>query len=675
MERPRAIVLEHEQKKGERIPSSDLVVFDFSAGQVWSTSDGTLRIKIQEQKKSGRFIIVVEESAVPQPLANPYNNAQLQEFLRKNECLKKIEAPAAVIPTASDPVADPAVPAPPVMDDMGVVGAAGGAEPASATVTDIALAREQRRQDGNLSEPGQPEAQLNKVSVMTGIHEEIRGLADRCTVIQAEVESVVTQAQGFSRKGRAGQVERMQKRLGSISSEVEEKIRQGAMLVEDDDAELIRLDDAAKDGGSHIDDQVIAKKRERRDQLAAVAVALEDLLAQAQGVVASFEQLRTAEEKTPAAPEGTAIENATLAHGGNLEALPKAKESARPAPAESPAASIPDTLSATDPKGDKPKAVRKPRTKKTEEPEKEGEEKKEVGSGAPGGTKGPEGPEGPELGAVLEELRTKVSGLIETIRTPEEYGAFRREMLVIPAKEVERPARRCFFSLEDIKDLVRRKITDEEMTQVNALERELEDAARKKFFALKNADLNTQFKRERTKIDTAPDDAALVALTEAWSREPNMTNIWSAVLADLTEKERTMVAEGYQDRSERLTSYLEGRRQELRLEAAQGEWLSLLNIADPAKAREKAAFLEDFITDQYKEYVRYMQHEAKKIKPNGSISSADCWPLWQEHGGEAKLEDTVAQHLRVFHGVDSEVGKKIFRALVSEIEQKANKEA
>ncbi len=103
------------------------------------------------------------------------------------------------------------------------------------------------------------------------------------------------------------------------------------------------------------------------------------------------------------------------------------------------------------------------------------------------------------------------------------------------------------------------------------------------------------------------------------------------------------------------------------------EWLLLLNIADPVKAREKAAFLEGFIADQYEEYVRYMQYEAKKIQPNGTISRDDCWSLWQKNGGETKLEDAVARHLLVFHDVDPENGKKVFQALVNDLERKANK--
>lgn len=102
---------------------------------------------------------------------------------------------------------------------------------------------------------------------------------------------------------------------------------------------------------------------------------------------------------------------------------------------------------------------------------------------------GPGGPEGPkEFEAILEGLRVKVMGLIDGIKTLEEYKAFREGMVVVPSKEADRRPHRHFFDLEDIKDRVKRRLEDEELSKLNALERELERAVRKKFSDLKSAD-------------------------------------------------------------------------------------------------------------------------------------------------------------------------------------------
>lgn len=384
--------------------------------------------------------------------------------------------------------------------------------------------------------------------------------------------------------------------------------------------------------------------------------------------------------------EDEGVGNVAVAHAGNLDALLRAKEIAPPAPAESEVVSpVLDTSEAAAPKKDaEPKVPAREKKPRVAKPEKEGkgeERKDDERSGEPKGPGGPEGPEGPEdFRKILEGLWTKVSGLIEALKTPEEYVAFRQEMVVLPAKEADRPARRCYFRLDDIKALVGRKITDEEMTQVNALERELEEAARKKFFTLKNADLDTQFRREQAKIDAATDEAAFVALTDAWSREPALTNIWGAVLGDLTEKERDMIADGYQTRTERLSAHLEAKRQDFRRMAAAAEakkdtsWRKELDVflERGPKAQEKIAMFERMIQEEYKAYSEDMYRAA--IKSGGKVSTKDRRELWIQKNGEAIFEDVIVRHLERFDGIEPEEGKKIFHAIVRDLEEGANME-
>lgn len=354
--------------------------------------------------------------------------------------------------------------------------------------------------------------------------------------------------------------------------------------------------------------------------------------------------------------EDVAMGNAATTHTGNLEALLKAKETAPPAPiSDRQSVDVPvDTL--------KPKTERKSRAGKTEKL------KKELVKDEPkaGDTGGPEGPE--DFGRILEDLWTKVSSLIEALKTPEEYAAFRNGMT--PA---DKSGKRHFLGLKDIKFQTKtEELTGDQLKQVYAVEERLEKATQKKFFEIKNSILKDLSQRWRTELNGAVDTVTLEALAVAWSGEEAVPMIWKEVFEYLSKVDQDVVTTDYVKRLAEFQNELQEKRWQMSIER---ELLSLLNIADPVKAREKVSFLQSVIIGQYEEYVRDMQREAKKIKPNGTISPHDCWALWQEHGGEAKLEEAIAKHLHVFHDVDSEVGKKIFHILANGVKQETNKGA
>lgn len=177
-------------------------------------------------------------------------------------------------------------------------------------------------------------------------------------------------------------------------------------------------------------------------------------------------------------------------------------------------------------------------------------------------------PEAPaDLSKVLNELRGEILGIINNIKTPEEYASFRKGMYIIPAEEGQ-IERRYFFHMDTVKKRIRRRIAEEETPFVAALTKELEEKTREKFRLLKESDLKMQFDREQTKIDEAKDEPALIKLKKAWERKLNITLPWEekAVFNNLFPTEQDIVKKDYVDCAAALSRNLHEKLRRPRIE-------------------------------------------------------------------------------------------------------------
>ncbi len=100
------------------------------------------------------------------------------------------------------------------------------------------------------------------------------------------------------------------------------------------------------------------------------------------------------------------------------------------------------------------------------------EQKKSNGGDGGDGTESP-------VEAVLRDIRQHVMEIIAKINTIEEYQQFRDGMATVPARD-DKPERRVFISMQDIRNRLGRRLEEDEVQLLNQLERDIEMVTRKK---------------------------------------------------------------------------------------------------------------------------------------------------------------------------------------------------
>lgn len=92
---------------------------------------------------------------------------------------------------------------------------------------------------------------------------------------------------------------------------------------------------------------------------------------------------------------------------------------------------------------------------------------------------------------------------------------------------------------------------------------------------------------------------------------------------------------------------------------------------DRPKAKEKVAMIEDIIREEWDEFSGYTHKES--LKMGKRLSRDDQMALWQDKGLPA-LEEMVVRHLNTFNNIDLGEGKKIFLAILRNLEEEAKKQ-
>ncbi len=340
----------------------------------------------------------------------------------------------------------------------------------------------------------------SEAQAMSETHAEIVKLVERCGTKADEMKALVARAESFSLKGHAGKVERIQKRIQGLSLEFNNVLAQAIALSDEDDTELVQLAEQQL----HIDGALLAKKRERRNQMNDVVIHMETLTAQAVSEMSALDAMRTTLATNP---------------GERTTKVPKilVKDANAPTVAQ-------------------------------------GEEQQ---------TGGPEGPKGPEFGLVMAELKTKVEDIINAITTPKEYGEFRAKM--VKRKSHGGHERHLFFHIDDIKEKVGRKITADELDQVKVAEDWLESVMHRKFGVIKKDGLKVQFETEVARIASVQDESGLEALAQAWSAGIS-SEVWQSEWMSLTDWDRRNITTEYEALKPDLLDRLKARRREIRFE-------------------------------------------------------------------------------------------------------------
>lgn len=394
------------------------------------------------------------------------------------------------------------------------------------------------------------ETGVDEVFPITIIHEEIKVLCNQGQALVNQMDDIAQQIAGLPHKGHAGQIGRMQKKLDAITVPFNEKIASIEALVDTDEEEIVLLDDQK----ISMDDALVAKGR-RRDEIEGLIEELEGLLVQARKEVDSFVSRLAASTETNVAASST--KDMTPAVGASEKVASEKKKRAPrrkgngggPGDGGDGAGEDGGNKEPTEPTAPKPK----------------GEGKKKLRDIVPEPSVMPKGAaekpkeseDAKKFEAMLGGLRTEVLGLIDTIKTPEEYVAFRRRMWILPPKEEGAPPRYNFFKLNDIKDQVQRVISEEEREQVYALEKELREVMWQKFFGLVRADLRKQYNREQARVDSLKNEGDL-----SW--KPNVDFIWKDVFDTLTEREQQKVSGEYQECLDRLNENFRQKRNSLK---------------------------------------------------------------------------------------------------------------
>lgn len=134
-----------------------------------------------------------------------------------------------------------------------------------------------------------------------------------------------------------------------------------------------------------------------------------------------------------------------------------------------------------------------------------------------------------DLSGALDEIQKDWMIIIEKVQTPEEYVRLRKSIVITEkTKEGEGPTDIRFFPLDEIKDSLQRDLTNDEVTVISQLKREIEQAVQKKLHELVRTDLLIQFNYRETEINTVTNEKDLDALVE----KLQITHTLSDVLLD-----------------------------------------------------------------------------------------------------------------------------------------------
>ena len=281
-----------------------------------------------------------------------------------------------------------------------------------------------------------------------------------------------------------------------------------------------------------------------------------------------------------------------------------------------------------------------------------------------------------KLEEVLDELRGEVLEIINDIKTPSDYVAFRKGMSEKPAREEGRAPIRHFIRLGTIKDLAGMKKEEEldvdQKRQIKELEENLEQATRAKRDQIIAEDLDSQYNRELAKIAAAEDLEAIEKLTAEWLKVPNVTSTWKDVIIGLDKMERDIVMGEYEGCSAKLSEVLREKKEQLR-EKAGIEEEQVWHEQNQAWRKECTEALATFLTEggegarervnTFRAAVDGERQElgAKIHEMMGSISKTQksaLWRLWDDRilPGIRKL---FVEDLEGNSGIDRAKGEKI----------------
>lgn len=140
--------------------------------------------------------------------------------------------------------------------------------------------------------------------------------------------------------------------------------------------------------------------------------------------------------------------------------------------------------------------------------------------------------------------------------------------------------------------------------------------------------------------------------------------------ARLLEKQARQQAEGFPVPDEVSASSAEPVATEV--PTADTSWRKELDaFLDRPKAKEKVAMIEDIIREEWDEFSGYTHKES--LKMGKRLSRENQMALWQDKGLPA-LEEMVVRHLNTFNNIDLGEGKKIFLAILRNLEEEAKKQ-